>query len=464
MLANLPFGKRYLGSINGVSLIALVIAIVTSAVSFLIADTDWATKNTVGLGWVTVAQYLALSLCMFVVWKFGPQSNRLKDFVGIIAIAIIVRAILVPVNPYTSNDVDRYLFDGKVALSGFDPYRTNHNAPTLKALRAEWPTPEEHAKYPTLYPPGAIGLYALSAASGADNAALVWKSLSFFASALTVIFMALVLLSAGNLKHLSLVALSPILIFEAGVGAHIDAFSTLAVAASLYAYQRKLFVYAGVAIGLGTLSKLLPVLLLLPLFFSMNKLRDATKLVIAALATIGLGYAIAIVLGMQPIGSTPVFFEKWRNAAPLFDLLNIFLSGYTLVFFIALITVGAFVIVTLWTWNQSPKNEKNTLLAISPALQWVLIVPLLLSPVVFPWYLMVLVPLFALRPTFFLSAWFTLLPLSYLVLNKFACCGIWAPLGWTNYLLAVGLVLGLLFDQLFLSCKPTESCSHGQVA
>ncbi|MFC3120099.1 hypothetical protein [Agaribacter flavus] len=456
--------RQPLQNLNNKTLVALAVLLLSILASFPLANTNWAQVKSLGLGWMTVAQYISASLAMIIVWRFGPQSNRWRDYVTLLIFAIAIRLFLVPVDTYTSNDVDRYMFDGKVALSGYDPYRVNHNAPELETLRQTWPTPEEHAKYPTLYPPAAIGLYALSAASGSEYAELVWKFLSFVASSLTVVIMMLVLKGIGKLKHFSLVAFSPILIFEAGVGAHIDAFSSLVVSAALLAYQRKNFALSGMAIAFGALSKLMPILLLIPLFFSMNKLSHALKFALAAVITVAAGYLIVLSLGMQAIGSTPVFFEKWRNAAPLFDALSLVLSGYYLLAFIVATLFISFCLNVIWTWKHSPSTESNTLLAVTPALQWILIVPLLLSPVVFPWYLMVLVPLFALRPTFFLAAWFSLLPLSYLVLNQFACCHIWAPLEWTNYLLAVGLVLGLILDQLYLSCNTTESCNHGQLA
>ncbi|GAA59131.1 hypothetical protein P20652_0990 [Pseudoalteromonas sp. BSi20652] len=81
---------------------------------------------------------------------------------------------------------------------------------------------------------------------------------------------ALVLKKANKLNNLALVALSPLLILETGVGLHIDAFSALAVIVAIYFWQRQSLLYCGIAIGIGMSLKILPVMLLLPLFFYKN--------------------------------------------------------------------------------------------------------------------------------------------------------------------------------------------------
>jgi len=86
-----------------------------------------------------------------------------------------------------------------------------------------------------------------------------------------------------------------------------------------------------------------------------------------------------------------------------------------------------------------------------------LAVPLLLSPVLFPWYLMVFVPLLALRPNLTLIIAFTLAPLSYLVLNKWLSQGVWEPAAWPAALLLIGLMTGLIYDIFSKRKSPYQS-------
>ena len=91
--------------------------------------------------------------------------------------AIALRLLLLPVDPYTSSDTKRYLFDGKLALESFDPYTIPHDHEDIEDLRSQWAPPDEHAKYGTLYPPLALGVFVWSAYFGIDNALLAWKTL-----------------------------------------------------------------------------------------------------------------------------------------------------------------------------------------------------------------------------------------------------------------------------------------------
>ena len=420
----------------------LCVALLTVLSSFWFANVDWSKEHFLQLGNVTILQFGVLAISMFGYWYFGPKSNNWKDYKTLLIVAIIVRIAVIPLSPYTSNDVDRYLFDGKIALSGFDPYRTSHDNPALAKLRQEWPTPNEHAKYPTLYPPGAIALYAVSATSGPEYAELTWKFLSSLAGILLLLVMVCLLIKMNKLKHISLIALSPLLIIETGIGAHVDIFSALAIASALLFWYQDKLKSVGIALGIGALIKLVPILLLVPLCFYQPNLKRFFSIGLSALLVLCVGYGIAFSLSMHPIGSTPIFFEKWRNASPLFDVLNNFVQGKDLFYLIISIILLALIAIAFFAWRNR-NNNKTTLIKY---MQLAIVLPLLLSPVIFPWYLVPLVPLFALRPTAFLTCWFLILPITYEVLNQFACCNQWAPQQWPTYLLALGLSLGFLVD------------------
>ena len=146
-------------------------------------------------------------------------------------------------------------------------------------------------------------------------------------------------------------------------------------------------------------------------------------------------------LGYKPLGLLPVFFEKWRGGAPLYPILenlnttlglsnNIFLAGL-----IGLAAIG----FSISAWLA--KRGK-----IEIALTLTLAVPLMLSPVLFPWYLMSLVIFLALRPSYTLFLLITLAPLSYVVLNQWLSEQIWQQPLWPEKVLLAGLLAGLVLD------------------
>jgi hypothetical protein len=70
--------------------------------------------------------------------------------------------------------------------------------------------------------------------------------------------------------------------------------------------------------------------------------------------------------------------------------------------------------------------------------------PLLLSPVIFPWYLMPLVPLMALYPNKYLIIWMFLMPLTYEVVGQFICCQVWQAAQWPVWALAIFQFVALI--------------------
>ncbi len=385
------------------------------------------------IGYYTMTQYSVMGLLMLLVWKTSPQSVLIKDYKLLLIVAVLARIVLLGVDSYTSNDVDRYLFDGRIAVEGIDPYRVSHDAPILKDLREQWKPPQEHAKYVTLYPPVALAFFSFVASTGIDNAEIIWKLILLIAGLTTLGLMVKVLQHAKKLEHLALIALSPLLILETGVGLHLDTLSTLAIVGAIYAWQRHKIVITGIVIAVGMLIKALPLMLLLPLVFTFSRFKNAVILVLSAIVTVITIYGLTINLGFLPVGSIGVFFEKWRFAAPLFTSLDNVLSpkaivGFMLVFAIIMSSVMAFL-----CWKTHEFKSKTSILF--GVMQLAVALPLLISPVIFPWYLMPLIPLIALFPNRFIIGWTLLMPLTYEVLGPFLSNQIWQPEQWPIWLI-----------------------------
>jgi len=79
-------------------------------------------------------------------------------------------------------------------------------------------------------------------------------------------------------------------------------------------------------------------------------------------------------------------------------------------------------------------------------MQLMMAVPLLVSPVIFPWYLLPLATLAALQPSVFVIAWMISLPLLYDVLNQFLCCQQWDPATWPVHGIGITLIAGASAD------------------
>jgi len=439
---------------------SLLAILLLSLASHFIADVakGQSTDNMANVGLYVIAQYTLMAFFMLLAWYNSPNESSFRHYKALLMVAIITRVVLIDIAPYTSNDVDRYLFDGRIAYEGYDPYQLSHDSPQLTELRAQWQPPPEHAAYATLYPPVSLALFAFASSFGVENAQLAWQWLLLIAGLSTVWVAALVLKQAKKLKHIALVALSPLLILETGVGLHIDAFSTLAVISALYLWQQKRNALCGAIIGLGMAIKILPVMLLLPFFFSQKTMLDAFTLVFNCVLTVALIYCTTYALGYYPVGSIGVFFEKWRSASPLFSLIGERLSSTEIVIVIlSILTIFSSAIAYLsfryrrslaTKDNQHPEQASSHILYAS--IQMAIALPLLVSPVVFPWYLLPLVPVLALWPNKYLIGWMLIMPLTYEVLGQFIAYQLWQPAQWPINMLSVWFVFTLCCLALFM--------------
>jgi len=451
--------------------LCLLLFLVCIAASYVLVDTHQGRSTLFEpsqLGWLTIMQFSLAAGLMLLSWYLLNRReqgfNSSKAIRHLLWVAILARVILIPLPSYTSNDMSRYLFDGQIVLSGLDPYSVTHEAPELKAQRALWQPPAEQAKYVTIYPPMALALFASSALWGPDWGPFFWKLLLSLASLGTLWLGYLLLKRAHKLQHLPLLALSPLLILEAGVGAHIDTFSTLAVCAALWAWQINRSWLCGFFIGLGVLLKLTPLLLLGPLFFAFKAMRsedeghchkkgwhqhplvNGFRMGFSAIVTVTSVYLLTILNGFQAVGSLEVFFQKWRFGSPLFSALESLLSASSIWVCTLVFIAFGLLSIAIFSWIQLQRNRENYRpQSFIPLFQWVLALPLLISPVVFPWYLMPLIPLLALSPNFWLLAWVCLLPLTYEVLGLFASQHSWMPATWPLIAIASGILIGLIY-------------------
>ncbi|MEO1035115.1 MAG: glycosyltransferase 87 family protein [Pseudomonadota bacterium] len=373
-------------------------------------------------GTATIALYLVMTLIMLCCWRLARHKQALNDrlIIGLGAFAVLV---LAGADPYTTHDPERYLWDGAVLAHGYDPYRMSPDNEQVAELRQRWPTPAEHSAYPTLYPPLALTLFGIASLAGPTAGLATWKLMAAAAAVVLLLLMRRVLAFENRQDALPLVALSPLILLEAGVGAHIDIFAAVALVGAMAAYQRQQIVLTGLAIGVGVGIKLLP-LLALPAFFWHATHKQRWGLLVGAVAATGSIYTLAILAGLQPVGSLGVFFEKWRFGSPIYTGLAQVVENP-----LPIAAVGAGVMVLLGCWRARDDWVDGLTLTLSA--------PLVFSPVVFPWYLLVLVPLVALRPRRVVLAWLAAAPLSYEVLNRFNTDGVWQPAVWPLVTIAV---------------------------
>ncbi len=251
----------------------------------------------------------------YVGWRVARQGAPSAAF--ILLVAVFLRLLLLPVPPTLSDDVLRYLWDGKVAGAGLNPYLLEPDAPELEPLRdADWQRlPHRHV--PTVYPPLAMAVFSIAARLPASLLAL---KLLLTAADVATCALLLWLAARRGLPRGRVIwyAWNPLVSLEvAGMG-HVDALGVAAVVATVCLLTMRPRRVAGAATtaAAAVLAKLVP-LLALPAF-SRQSGRPALFLGLAAvLIMVALAPLVAAAGGVPP--GLVAYGVSWEFNGPLWE-------------------------------------------------------------------------------------------------------------------------------------------------
>ena len=370
----------------------------------------------------------ALMLAAAYTIKSLPRESWFLIFI----FGVLARLLLVGVSPFTTHDVDRYLFDGRMVLEGVDPYVAAPDPERFSALYDEgFFVAKEHRSYVTIYPPVALSVFTLCAKAGAVGGFWVWKVLITLASILSLGLIARILRDRKQEHWLVWLAWSPLVLLEVGVGAHVDALSMFGVSILLWGIHRSHLWITSTGLALAILTKLIPLWLMLGAVYK----RGLRQGFAGAAFMTALVYGLAVLAGYSPIGSLFEFARVWRFGSVLGSLLAVFdMAQHTWIYLFA--TLFGWMILTHRFKKRSPEMLLGLILA------W----GLATSPVLFPWYALSLLPLLTLAPSGILIGWTSALPFTYEVIDAFDLSGVWAPSGWPLIVLVLSTVLGMVMD------------------
>jgi len=312
------------------------------------------------------------------LWVLGRLPGR-RALLIVLIVAALGRAALLLAPPTLSTDAYRYVWDARVASAGISPYAAPPSAPELAPLRDGTIYPRlNHPTWRTVYPPGAQlffrAVYAL-----APDSVLAMKAALALAELATLAVLASLLRALGvPFVRLAVYAWNPLVMTEIWGSGHLDALAMLAAVAALRFAVAGRASLAAALLALGTLVKLYPAALL-PL------LLDGAALgpLVVFGAVILVGYAPFAHLGIGALGSLSQYLST-----ELFNpgLVRTFID----VPIVTLAVLGALVAFVALGRRGAPLIDRAFI---------VIGGGIVLSPNVFPWYVVWLVPFLAIRPS-----------------------------------------------------------------
>lgn len=390
-----------------------------------------------------------------------------------------LRLLLVSAPPVFSDDVYRYVWDGRVVCSGRNPYDLPPESIELAALRDESWNMINNKPLRTIYPPlsqaffGTVAsvaphAWAFKLASALADAAVVWL----------IIVLAGGLLrgskeetSSGRRREAifagACYGFNPLACIESGMSGHIEPLAVLGALLALLLLKQGRTVWSALAVIAAAGIKIVPILLL-PLIAR----RDSRAWLAAA------AFAVAIWLpfgaaGLRTIETFDAFSRRWEGNSGLFSLVKFgaektigFAAGANepedAVHFRFLDPLARSLQGSFFSLHKESAFDPNApgsfplldlslaaaklvlglaLVAVIAAVTikrldplasaaWIFGALLIFTPVLHPWYALWILPLAAvlrLWPWFVLGA---LLPLSYLPLEDWWAKGVWVMPAW----------------------------------
>ena len=292
-----------------------------------------------------------------------------------LALAALWRIPFVMVPPGPDDDIHRYLWDGRVQRLGYNPYTVIPADPALAGLH----TPETHGlnnpEVPSPYPAGAQLFFRAVTA--------IHESIFAFKIGFVVCDFAIVLLLLNMLRrsdqgeHWVLAyAWHPLLATNVAGSGHIDIVGVLLMLVSVAALVRRWRAVAAMSFGLAVSVKFLPIVLL-PLYWKRVRIRDGAL----AAIVVGLLYVPFLNHGRIPIGSLGTYVQRFRFNDPVFATLERVTAPQV----VAGLAVLVGFLTAIWMRRKSAEGS-------SDAFAWPMAASLLCAPVVYPWYLLWLLP------------------------------------------------------------------------
>ena len=245
------------------------------------------------------------------------QASRPLPLAMIFAFAIVFRAVLVFTPPTLSDDMFRYVWDGRVQAHGISPYAYPPDGPQLSSLR-------DGAIYPHINRPDAVTVYP----AGAELAyAAIWRIVPDNVRWFQIVMAAGDLLAGGLLvlllramrmpEQLALIYLwNPLVIFETAHAAHVDGLVLPLVVGAWLARVKGRDGWVGAFLGAAASLKLYPALLLPALWRRRDdrgRLRPAWQMPLAFAATFALPYLPYLSQGGRVVGFLPDYFNERFN-------------------------------------------------------------------------------------------------------------------------------------------------------
>jgi len=408
----------------------LILIDLTGYISFYFNITEPIIHFTV----ISIFLSLIYLIKILLIRKSVLTNNQIISF---IVAGILFRIILFPVGPIASDDVYRYLWDGKVQANGINPYSYSPNDQALKHLHSEiLPSKINFPDMKTIYPPFSQWMFLLAYLIAKET---LWgiKLLLLISEISTIL---LILLTLNNFridkKYSLIYALSPLPVLQFFIDAHVDGFGIALLALFFYFFSKDKVLYSYFALGLSIASKVVTILVY-PFLLKGRSIRNFLSVLIVPTVTIALLYIPYSINGF-PFESLFIFAQKWYSNGIVFTFFQKILHDNLSARIISMIL---FFVSFVWLYFSEKKFAEKVYL--------IFILFFIFSPVVHPWYITWIVLLTALNFNWSGIVFTSAISISNIYAMNYIIFKKWQMNEWLLLAEYLPVIILLLFEQLY---------------
>jgi alpha-1,6-mannosyltransferase len=265
--------------------------------------------------------FIVVALLQGAVWAiaaiFVIRNTDLQPALTLVlGVAMLLRLTALAAPVFLSDDINRYIWDGRVQAAGINPYRYIPTDPHLASLRddAIFPNINRNNYAPTIYPPVAQMLFLLVNRFG--QSALAVKLTFVAIEAIGIGALVYILYATGRPRgHILFYAWHPLPIWEIAGSGHVDAAVVAFVALALAAAVAGRRAWSGAALAAATLVKFFPLVLAPALWRPTKSNRGDWRWPAAFIAVIAAAYFPYVGVGPRVIGFLPGYVAEENLAS-----------------------------------------------------------------------------------------------------------------------------------------------------
>jgi len=365
-----------------------------------------------------VGVYSLLFICYIIITYNGYKF----DIRWLFAIALLLRIIPLFAIPALSDDVYRFIWDGRLWAAGINPFAgipsdfINNPQLVEQGITNELFNLLNSPTHYTIYPPVPQYINLLAAKMFPNNiiGAIYLMRTTIIIAEMVSIYLIIVLLKRHSLKPnlVAIYALNPLVIIELSGNLHHEALMITFLLGFLVYSNRNKVTGAAIMLALSVSSKLMP-LMFLPLILFKEKARGKF-LLIFILSTLFLFAPlidVSFFIGMKD--SLTLYYQKFEFNAGLYYLLRevgYWIYGYNAIALIGKLLLGVSTIVIILLSLRLSKRDIDY----SVSFTILYLVFTIGSLILHPWYIILFIAMTPFTKLKFPVVWSYLIFLTYL--------------------------------------------------